>query len=49
MKRGTHGGCKANSGNSPNAGAMTYLLTLIENLGSGSWPENCRQYEGPPA
>ena len=45
MKRETDGGRKPTWKHSPDAGAMTYLLTLIENLGSGSWRENCRQYE----
>jgi len=47
MKRGTHGGCGPDSRNSPDTGAITYLLTLIENAASGSWRENCKQYEGP--
>jgi hypothetical protein len=29
-----------------NPGPLAYFLTLIENLASGTWQENCRQYEG---
>jgi hypothetical protein len=32
----------------PDTGALAYLLELIENLGSGAWRENCREYEGRP-
>jgi len=28
-------------------GALAYLLDLIENLRSGTWQQNCREYEGP--
>jgi len=32
--------------NWPDAGPLAYLATLIENLRSGAWRENCREYEG---
>jgi hypothetical protein len=47
MKRGTHGGRNAHSHNCLDTGPIAYLLTLIENAASGSWRENCKQYEGP--
>gem|GEM_PF-5910383 len=31
------------------SGALAYFLELMENLRSGAWRENTRQYEGPPA